>query len=237
VEILLAPAPDCADQGDDSGNADQADNSADQADDSGPTPGELDALAVDDAVKIKIEVQAISRTLLALSSLNTPLWGYQAENTNAFRRIRKDLEPVLKAFADAPGAALLLLFAQEGEIRDEDMPTLDVQKKMLSRMRAYLAMSRHLQRRAGQLADSKPGKHGNIGFRQDLAATEAWDSLTRRGRQPAYSGSEESEFHRLASLYYEIMTGEADVNLTRACREVHRRKKLRPQKSRKKISK
>jgi hypothetical protein len=180
---------------------------------------------------IEVEVRAIFRTLRMLNSLNVPLWGYQAENAKALGRIRKGLEAALDTFADAPTVALLLLFAQEGEIRDEGVPTLDVQQKILNRMRGFLAGLRHRHRRTEHLADSKPGKHGNAGFRQELAATEAWDSLERHGKRPAYSGSEASVYHQLTSHFYEAMTGEADVDLTRACREVHKRKTLRPKKT------
>lgn len=186
-----------------------------------------------EALGTEFSVRAAITYLHALNK--KPLWGYKKENRDAIEVVGGQIKLLRDAIAALPDAALILLFAREGEAGG-DIPSPAARTGTLTRVRVATAMLRQLQARCDQIIATSPGEHGSVGFRQRLAAEQAWDLVVQHRIRPSSTSSVTSLFHQITGLLYESMTGKAGEDLARACRDVFDRKK-ETLVARKKISK
>ncbi len=180
--------------------------------------------AADQTIGFILDVQTTIRKMCALDQ-GAPLWGNRAENLKAIEALNEHVKSLQASLSDMPDTLRVLLFAPEAIDRiGTDVPSTEMQSKITARLRTTLNMLALLRHRCSQLAVSAPGIHGNVDYRKERAAEEAYDFLRRWGKQPASPKSETSLFRKVAVLLYEGLTGEQGSDLERACIAVLKRR-------------
>ena len=76
-----------------------------------------------------------------------------------------------------------------------------------------------MRRRCGWVVDHRVGEHRATGFQQERAAIAAGELMENCGLPLTYS-LPSSPYCRVASLFFEAMTGTFEADLERACRKV-----------------
>ena len=168
-----------------------------------------------DALVARLDVLSAIRFLSVVSE--QPLWGNKTENFEAIEAIKIAVAPLREALSDATGHALVALFLAGG-VTTTGVPTATSQEAALAKMRGFVGFLRRMESRCDQLMADAPGVHGNLAFRQRLAAEQAWDLLTRRDIKPTTPAT--GLFYKITSLLFESVDGTRYADLTRTCREV-----------------
>jgi hypothetical protein len=176
---------------------------------------------------IECDIRIAIRTLRIFNEQGAPLWGYRRDNLDGFDTLRTRIKGVRKALRQMPKAALALFFALEENGAADRVPSTVVQQQAEARARAGVGMLAAWEARCDQLIAMRPGKHGLAGWREELAAREAWHFLRRNNMEPTNSSSSTSLFRHVARLLYEGMTGEQGVDIEHACREIFKHPPLR----------
>jgi hypothetical protein len=184
-----------------------------------------------DIFSTTFEVRAIIQFLRTLNS--EPWQGNQAENAAAITKVCDQLRVLRETLADIPKGALVMLFSKLGTT-SETIPLRQL-NAIPVRLRKTLSILRLLEMRCEQLISDPPGVHGNLDFRQRLAAEEGWDLLRRHGIRPTSTGT--GLYHQVTVLLHEAMTGQTKADMVRAIRTVFDERKSLRQTSRKKIRK
>jgi len=146
-----------------------------------------------------------------------PIRGRRRSNTDDFTAILKSIKNLQKTLARVSPQALFLLLSGEDELSVYTFGSWDAQRKVVGRTRLMSSMLAYTHARCSFLLKVRPGAHGSADYRQHQVAVETWRFLKRHGKNPA-SGIASSLFGRLASLFYEGMTGTKNKDLERACK-------------------
>jgi hypothetical protein len=210
----------------------------------------------DARASIEVYVRATIRVLRASDGLGRPVWGYRQENVKAITALRDRIEEVQTALRGLPNAAAVLLFALEERGTDDRVPAAspDIAPRLRqrpsrdpralhgrleaieARCRGDVAMLARLRARCDRVIAAAPGKHGNVDYRKEQVAGEAWDFLRVCKKRAGSGSSQKSLFFKASTLFFEAMTGEHGVDLSHACRTVFQRRHLRGKKNQKIIT-
>jgi hypothetical protein len=167
-----------------------------------------------------LDVRSTVIILRDLDSLKRPLWGYRGENREATEALRKQFKGMQAALKAAPAAALFLLFDTRGNERVDAVPSAERVEIVHTRIRRFAETLAYLAGRCDELSAERPGKRKGAGYREEMAAVEAFRLIRRMGLHPSNSSSETSLLRIVASLLYEAVTGAQGVDLERACRKI-----------------
>jgi hypothetical protein len=145
--------------------------------------------------------------------------GKRQENLEEFAELLKQISGLQKAFKKASAAALFQLFSGEDAkaITSDEVPSVEVQQKALSRARGVTKLLNYLHARCEFLLKKRPGEHGSADYRQRRVAHESWRLMRRHGKVPA-GGTMDSLYGHITSLLWEAVTGEKDKDLEWACK-------------------
>ena len=150
---------------------------------------------------------------------DTPIWGNRTENVDAIGDVQTDLERLLESIRKLPDRARFLLFAPEGTGAIDDVPSAEVQREAMRRARQTTALHAWLRTRCEQILAKPPGVHGAAKHLDHYVAEEAADLLRFHGKTPA-SGATTSLYGQVATLLFEMTTGEPGKDLEHACRGI-----------------
>jgi hypothetical protein len=179
-----------------------------------------------------IEVEQIVRRLinnLRQIKDKPPEFGNRTENLEYLQELRNDIERLRKTLGGIPNDSLFLtLFAPELKIRTPDSRVSSHARALDTLMEdaeaqygEHVLLLEGLGDRCAQIADARPGKHKHFGQQQFRAALAARVLMAKAGKKPT-SGTWQSLYRRLATLFYEAMTDEPVPDMKRACDEVLR---------------
>jgi hypothetical protein len=146
-----------------------------------------------------------------------PIAGKRQENVDDFKALLKQIKGLQKALSKTSSPALIHLFSGDDVVGPDQIPSVEVQKKVEHRLRQVTGTLAYMHARCDFLLAERPGVHGNAEYRQRRVAHEAWRLLRQHGKDPA-SGVATSLYGRIASLLYEAMNGEYGKDLERACK-------------------
>jgi hypothetical protein len=199
----------------------------------------IDERSTDDRVADIVEecgdtsVEGFVRTLIAGLCLEyPPLTGNRAVNKKYAKKLRNqidDLEATLKAvpegfpleFLFAPERFLSLLFlaqfpAGEGATVQIDPKEIGTFAEQAETRHARLAEDlAKLRVQCDRIVDLRLGEHGSAGYQQERAAIASREVMERCGLPLTCSPT--SAYCRVASLFFEEMTGAYNVDLRREC--------------------
>lgn len=155
-----------------------------------------------------------------------PLTGHERSNRKFAKRLKAWLEEGDKLLAPMPAdSSPLLLFAPPGLLRSEE----DILRAghLAEIKKATLAvMLNDLRSRCEWIISSGIGEHGSAGYQQERAAIAARELCEITSKSLAWSSST-SDYRVAASLFYEVITGEYDHSIERACKFIAERPLIR----------
>jgi hypothetical protein len=151
------------------------------------------------------------------SKERVPITGKRQENVDDFKVLLKQLKGLRKALSNMSSPALFHLFSGDDVVEPHQIPSTEVQERVVSRLQRVTGTLAYMQARCDFLLDERPGEHGGAEFRQRRVAHEAWRLLKGHGKIPA-GGTMDSLYGQIASLLYEAITGESDKDLQWACK-------------------
>jgi hypothetical protein len=150
------------------------------------------------------------------------------ENVNYATKVLRWIDEGSELLSTPPeGFNALTLFAPEEQflprlIADKRWEAVNVAQlnadKRWDKLREHLSL---LRDRCKWISTYKIGSNANVGYRQVRAARAAWMVMKRCNLPILYSDSG-SRYCRIAALFYEELTGEADKEIRRACERVAR---------------
>ena len=143
-----------------------------------------------------------------------PAGGFRQENVESATKIRKWIEAgigpeneyLVSGLIFEPASALF---------GDEHWAAMAEQESLAEALN-------ELRRRCDRIIQSQPGKHRNAGYQQEKAAEYSRELMEKCGL-PLIHTNPYGPYRAVASLLYELMTGDADKDLERACEVVARR--------------
>ncbi len=184
--------------------------------------GDLDVVVSDVLTTIRL-LRTLDKKTATRGNLKerAPIRGKRQENVEDFATVVKWVKGLQKALAKISGQALFHIFSAEDDFNPYSVPSSKAQQKVIIRTRQTVFALAYIRARCELLLTARPGVHGSAKYRQHQAAFEAWHFLRRYGKRPA-SGAADSLFGRVASLFYEGMTGTSNKDLERACKRTLR---------------
>jgi hypothetical protein len=156
-----------------------------------------------------------------------PEFGNQRENLEYLRELRKDIDRLMKTLRRFPNENVFMtLFAPYLEIQAPDCRASSVVQAINAKMEDATTQYAEgvlwfeaLRDRCDLIAKVRPGKHPHYGQQQFRAALAARVAMAKVGKK-ATSGTWQSRFRQVATLFYEATTGEPEMDIERACDEV-----------------
>jgi hypothetical protein len=152
-----------------------------------------------------------------------PLVGNRKANAKFARVILKwinDGEKLLAEFPHDPkeGSAMLeLLFGPKQTMPVNSPERLEALIRQAGdNYEEFSARLQSLRQRCEWIIRERVGEHGSAGYLQERAAIAARYLCEKAGKPLAWS-SPTSAFRKVASFFYEVMTGQADCEMERAC--------------------
>lgn len=147
-------------------------------------------------------------------------WGKAAENMRLLNAIRTQVGALRAALYQLPPAVRALLFRLENDGADL-LQRIAGYERAAKRHAEFVDSLQDLSVRVTDLIDMKPGERGGAKFRQRFVAVWAAYLLKSHDIKPTRgNGGKPSLFEQVATSLYEAATGEAEVNLERACRDI-----------------
>jgi hypothetical protein len=175
-------------------------------------------------------IQNLVRRAVAAASFSTsregpPFSGFRGENLEYAKSLRKWICAGIGDNGDkgslvkkTPSATVFFgLWSRKGEVSAPDAVT-----RAFSRQNSLIDALKELRARCDVIIEEGPGVHKNVGHRQISAARLSRELMEGCGFEIAYS-SPTSPYCKVARLIYELLTGEYDQDLERACETVARR--------------
>lgn len=146
-----------------------------------------------------------------------PFRGMRRDNAEEFRTWQTMIKRMEKTVASTTSPALFAIFSGETDLHSDRIPSDEIQKKVIDRLRFFKSQLAWLKERCEFLLAERPGAHGLAGYRERRVAHEAWRMLRRFRKAPA-DGSADSLYGRVTSKLWEALTGEAGRDLQWACK-------------------
>jgi hypothetical protein len=174
-----------------------------------------------DRLSSHVTVTSALEYLQRSGSLTKPVWGFSEANGKSISALSDKVRDLRKALSDTPNEALILL---AGADPSDQFPSARRQQILLGRLRRIVATLGYLQRRCEELDANKVGVHRLANFSQRAVAEEAWRLMKNHMLTPA-SGISDSTYGMVATLLWEAVTGEAEKDLQRACKDALARAK------------
>jgi hypothetical protein len=158
-------------------------------------------------------VRGLIEGLRALK-LYGPLSGNRSSNRKYARKLVVWIDGGKQLLAEHPeNFNLNLLFAPEPAAGDHIEA---VYQKAELRYGWFAALLADMRSRCDWIIEHKYGEHGSAGYQQERSAIASREVMDQLKLPLAYS-SPTSAYRRVASLFFEAMTGTYDADLERAC--------------------
>jgi hypothetical protein len=158
----------------------------------------------------------ISELIEGLRNLEScpPLTGFRKDNTRYARKLSKWLQEGENLLKQHPKEFNFhFLFAPEPSDNETIHTSASKAELRYEFLRSILI---ELRSRCEWIIKNKFGEHRLAGYQQERAATASRELMEQCGLPLAYS-SPTSPYRRVASLFFEAMTGMYDEELERAC--------------------
>jgi hypothetical protein len=160
---------------------------------------------VDDLIKALREIKQLG-----------PLSGSRKANREYAERVISWIDAAGRMFADPPeNFPLNDLFTPPDDSLLADPPIV-YQKDERCNSWLFTALLADMRKNCEWIIEHKVGEHRNSGYQQERAARVSRELLKKFGI-PLHPSSPTSTYRRVASLFFEAMTGKYDIGLKRAC--------------------
>jgi hypothetical protein len=146
-------------------------------------------------------------------------WGNRSDNKVGLSAISTHLHALQDLLAKLPGGVRMILFPS-WSVGDDLLARIADAKPATRRCVELIQTLSELRGRIGMLAQN-PGEREDANFPHRITAFCSAEILKYYGLQPTRGNeAKPSVFEEVATSLFEAATGEADANLSRACRDI-----------------
>jgi hypothetical protein len=161
------------------------------------------------------QVDVLIKALREIKHLG-PSSGNRKANTEFAEKVTSWIEAAGQMFADPPeGFPLNDLFTPTDDSLLAD-PAIVYQNDERCNNWLFTALLADMRKNCKRIIEHRVGEHANSGYQQERAARVSRQLLKKFGI-PLHPSSPTSTYRRVASLFFEAMTGIYDADLKRAC--------------------
>lgn len=147
-------------------------------------------------------------------------WGNRSDNKNSLAALSAHLSGLQDMLAKLPGGVRMLLFPS-WSLDDDLLARLADAEPATRRCVELIQSLSELRARVDGMRDQVPGERDNANFPQRITAFCSAGILKSYGVKPTRGNeAKPSLFEEVASSLFEAATGEAEANLSRACRDI-----------------
>jgi hypothetical protein len=175
----------------------------------------VDDIVQDIVAELGPDVETAARAYIGAGPIMEklgPAVGNRRTNAKLARTLLKWIGEGESLFDRFDGAGLIMLFAPPVSIGTPEVLELAVKQAQAWRG----AWIETLRARCEWIIQAGVGEHGHVGHMQRVAAVAA-AGLCRQAGKPLHWAAPISAFCVVATLIYEAMTGEPEIDIQRAC--------------------